>query len=309
MNRTGFLLGQTFKSKQFIPYIEQPDENKNSIIPSRGGYDLSAPRPRIDMSDPNTTSEKLRKLTETASLTFDVLDPTDTKFVIEGRSQRMIKRSILPSSIPSLSADDMKAFVDQMELNNTTRSADMKTTLMVVQASLMRRIKTSNDNTIVEIIKSLAVVGKGVSIDNVGRYVFPWTVSENKQGLKTDLKPEGSTLRPDVVMKLIQNRAMWSKTNAYGHQSNTFGNFLKNIIDFADMKDNITTIIDTEDVVWHQLDRKTDKDIYDDMLSHALEDFKYFSSVNTIKVDPYFTQLNAKYHDIYNADNQALINY
>ena len=309
MNRTGFLLGATFKSKQFIPYVEQPDENKNSIIPSRSGYDMSAPRPRMDMSDPNTTSEKLRKLTETASLTFDVLDPTDTKFVAEGRNQRMIKRSILPSSIPNLSAVDMKAFVDQMEVNNTARSADMKASLVIVQLSLIRRIKTSSEKTITDIIKSLEVVGKGVSIDNVGRYVFPWTITENKQGLKTDLKPEGSTLRPDVVMKLIQNRNMWSRTNGYAHQSSSFGNFLKNIIDFGDMKDNSTTIIDTEDVVWHELDGKSDKDAYDDMLSYALEDFKYFSSVNMIKVDPYFTQLNEKYKDIFKVDNQELIDY
>ena len=75
------------------------------------------------------------------------------------------------------------------------------------------------------------------------------------------------------------------------------------------MKDNSTTIIDTEDVVWHELDGKSDKDAYDDMLSYALEDFKYFSSVNMIKVDPYFTQLNEKYKDIFKVDNQELIDY
>ncbi len=161
MNRTGFLLGATFKPKQFIPYAEEK-ENNNYVIPSRNGYDMSAPRPRMDMSDPNSTSEKLRKLTETASLTFDVLDPTDTKFVIEGRSQRMIKKSILPSGIPNLSAVDMKAFVDQMDVNNTARSADMKASLVIVQLSLTRRIKPSSEKTITEFIKSdsLEVVGK-----------------------------------------------------------------------------------------------------------------------------------------------------
>ena len=291
--RTGFLLGQTFKPKQFIPYVEEPDENKNSIIPSRGGYDMSAPRPRMDMSDPNSTSEKIRKLTETASLTFDVLDPTDTKFVEQGRSQRMIKRSILPSSIPNLSVDDMKAFIDQMELNNTARTADMKTAMGLAQTTLMSQLKNGN----LKVIKILKDMSKEVKVSNIPQYVFLNSIVETKH-FNTGLKPMGEVLRQDVIFKLITNNLNYG-TLGNQKQSNNFGNWLITFV-MNPKTYNIGTIIDTDNCYAYKLEAKIAQQYkYEDKIDMAIQDFNIFCYNNTLKPEPWIQEIEAEYVKIY----------
>ena len=294
MNRSGFLLGQTFKQKQFIPYVEQPDENKNSIIPSRIGYDVSSPRPRMDMSDPNTTSEKLRKLTETASLTFDVLDPTDTKFVSEGRSQRMIKRSILPSSIPSLSADDMGAFIAQMELNNTARTADMKTAMGLAQTTLMTQLKNGN----MKVMKTLKDMSKEVKFSNIPQYVFLNSIIETKQ-FNPGLRPMGEVIRQDIILKLITNSQNYGTLGGHQKQSNNFGNWLTTFV-INPKTYNIGTIIYNENCYAYFLNIPQAKQYkYEDKIDLAIQDFNLFCYNNTIKPDPWIQEIEAEYVKIY----------